>query len=699
MCTYYFLLTGKLPFEAASVPALGYLHAHQPFPDPRQFVPDLPARLCRILERGAQKNPDQRYQSANQLVSELDAFLSNAPLCPIPISPPIPKIVAFPDIAKSRARLKRRSPANRVAAGGIAAAVVLLGIVIYIKTKDGTVTIKTDDPNVQIHVESSDASPPSVQPRLNAPADGTKPAPDATISIKSLVPDDTLIDATKNKLREDYKNLVAGEEPRNKSEWAKLLIKRSAEISNTTTRFAVLDLAAELGMDAGDFLTFLEACNQIGKFFDIDVLAKKIRMLKTAAQREHTADGLDLFLEALLLTGFEAWADDRHKEASVLSTIATGMAKKSAASHWLYQAEFFEEEVRKAAPIYERIKPLLETLKAQPADPRANLEVGKFLCFVKNEWDSGLPKLAIGSDRSLKGIAAMELRNSTEWVEQISLGNAWWEQSSRLSKEEALDCKVRTKYWYTKALADPAMNKPELADQLLVKINSFPSRRVSLRIEVFHSDFDDLQISNDGLKLVLCWFGRPSYRINHLRWSPQAVGETIKNSGPTRLFPNAIDFSTVQMRTLPQVGVARPDGTEHSANSLFSCPTNLKAPATTISLLRFTNRTESLDGSIEASLLGMRRCTPGTPRLGTQLTTLERNKDGASFSRAPFLTASDYHICSFVSATAVTASRRLRSPVNTSLWWPRPIGNCPPGNTGRMPWPMMECAFLLIRTR
>ena len=37
VCTYYCLLTGKEPYEAASIPALGYQHRYEPFPDARKL--------------------------------------------------------------------------------------------------------------------------------------------------------------------------------------------------------------------------------------------------------------------------------------------------------------------------------------------------------------------------------------------------------------------------------------------------------------------------------------------------------------------------------------------------------------------------------------------------------------------------------------------------------------------------------------
>ena len=75
-CTWYCLLTGHGPFQAASLPAMGYLHRHEPFPDPRDSVPDLPDRVCQLLLRGAAKEPAERFQNAGEMISQLDALLA-----------------------------------------------------------------------------------------------------------------------------------------------------------------------------------------------------------------------------------------------------------------------------------------------------------------------------------------------------------------------------------------------------------------------------------------------------------------------------------------------------------------------------------------------------------------------------------------------------------------------------------------------
>jgi tetratricopeptide (TPR) repeat protein len=64
------MATGTLPFTEGNLP---YHHVHTPPPDPRELVPDLPPVLVKIIARCMRKDPDERFQSARELLAELRA--------------------------------------------------------------------------------------------------------------------------------------------------------------------------------------------------------------------------------------------------------------------------------------------------------------------------------------------------------------------------------------------------------------------------------------------------------------------------------------------------------------------------------------------------------------------------------------------------------------------------------------------------
>ena len=101
--------------------------------------------------------------------------------------------------------------------------------------------------------------------------------------------------------------------------------------------------------------------------------------------------------------------------------------------------------------MFASVKDALKKLQSQPTDPQANLEVGKYRCFVNGDWESGLTMLALGSDKALQKLAEMELAGASTATEQVSLGDSWWELSGKVD-DGTQAIQRRAASWYLKAL-------------------------------------------------------------------------------------------------------------------------------------------------------------------------------------------------------------------------------------------------------
>ena len=71
--TLFELATGSLPFHEGNVP---YHHVHTPPPDPREVNPKLPDLIAEIIPACMKKNPDERFQNAGEIVTQVKAKLS-----------------------------------------------------------------------------------------------------------------------------------------------------------------------------------------------------------------------------------------------------------------------------------------------------------------------------------------------------------------------------------------------------------------------------------------------------------------------------------------------------------------------------------------------------------------------------------------------------------------------------------------------
>ncbi len=127
---------------------------------------------------------------------------------------------------------------------------------------------------------------------------------------------------------------------------------------------------------------------------------------------------------SLLALMEEAVTQEQYDTAKQLGVMATDLARKSK------DAAFVKETVaRKGTIINEsgelqkaqaKVEEAVDTLEKNPTDPAANLAVGKYRCFTKNQWNKGIPMLALGDDPALKDLALKETQGADgcPWASQ-----------------------------------------------------------------------------------------------------------------------------------------------------------------------------------------------------------------------------------------------------------------------------------------
>ena len=75
--TIYEMATGKVPFDGENTVAIALMHLRDEITPPRCYFPDIPSSLEKIILKCTMKQPEQRYQSAAELILELQkVFLS-----------------------------------------------------------------------------------------------------------------------------------------------------------------------------------------------------------------------------------------------------------------------------------------------------------------------------------------------------------------------------------------------------------------------------------------------------------------------------------------------------------------------------------------------------------------------------------------------------------------------------------------------
>ncbi|WP_298863446.1 serine/threonine-protein kinase, partial [uncultured Gimesia sp.] len=78
--TYYTLLTGEHPYDSAgSIVQIMYAHCHSEVLDPRDINSEIPEQCAEIIKKAMAKNPDDRYQTAEEMLIDLKAIIAESP--------------------------------------------------------------------------------------------------------------------------------------------------------------------------------------------------------------------------------------------------------------------------------------------------------------------------------------------------------------------------------------------------------------------------------------------------------------------------------------------------------------------------------------------------------------------------------------------------------------------------------------------
>lgn len=192
-CTLHYLLTGSVPYRADTVTKKILAHREQPIPSLHAMRPEVPQSLDVIFRGMLAKNADQRPQSMSEVIAALQSCqeairvrASAGKTTPrqavgeqgIPNSPPGAHVDTSPGQGttdrtsrireqpprlpgtladRHRPWLRRLSPRQQatmaVALGG-GFLLVLLGIILKVQTKQGTLIVEVSDPEATIQVLS-----------------------------------------------------------------------------------------------------------------------------------------------------------------------------------------------------------------------------------------------------------------------------------------------------------------------------------------------------------------------------------------------------------------------------------------------------------------------------------------------------------------------------------------------------------------
>ncbi len=182
----------------------------------------------------------------------------------------------------------------------------------------------------------------------------------------------------------------------------------------------------------------------------------KVAALTTVSKQATTPTPIRALADAALLGMDDAFEAENFDAAGKLFALAEAALKKSSTPALTARLEARRKELPEYQKEFEADQAALEKLLKNPKDADAALVAGKYHCFRRGDWPTGLQLLAMASDPALQALARKDLAKPTTAAAQVEIGDAWWELGEPDTTGIKLNVFKRAGYWYQQAESNTA---------------------------------------------------------------------------------------------------------------------------------------------------------------------------------------------------------------------------------------------------
>lgn len=275
----------------------------------------------------------------------------------------------------------------------------------------------------------------------------------STAFAQAPVPDESAQNKALKLVAEVYKaDYDRAKTPAQRQALAERMLADVPAATDPANRFALLRVARDVAAEAGAAGLAMRAIDQLAAGYPIDAMDMKLATLKALARTSTEAGQQRSLAEVGLKVVEDAFREDDFEVAAVAGRIAVTAARRGRDAELVSRIVARNREIETIQRNYRRVKAARAILDQKPTDPEANLTVGRYLCFVKGDWQRGVPMLALGSEKPLADVAVRELEGASTAAEQAAMGDAWWELADEEDGATETALRERARTWYAKAL-------------------------------------------------------------------------------------------------------------------------------------------------------------------------------------------------------------------------------------------------------
>ncbi|HEY1068033.1 MAG TPA: hypothetical protein VGE52_18050, partial [Pirellulales bacterium] len=287
---------------------------------------------------------------------------------------------------------------------------------------------------------------------------------------KRPAPEAAALEVAQKQVAELYaKEMAAAKTADEKAVLAHTMLNAAKDVGDDeAAQYALLDSARKWAAEGADAEALTSSLDKLNESFVIERWPLTTSSFQTAATAAKTIKQSTALASALAPLVSEAMDEELIEVAGQLAAIGSEVTRKNPD-----QRKVFRELQDQTAALVEQAKAAaaaLKTLEENPDDPEANTAVAKHLCFVKQDWEHGIPYLLKAKEEPLRKLAVQEQAAPEDGEGAASLADGWWDLSklATVAKADRINYQLRARHWYLAAQS---------------RLTGLPVKRIDRRLE------------------------------------------------------------------------------------------------------------------------------------------------------------------------------------------------------------------------
>jgi formylglycine-generating enzyme required for sulfatase activity len=256
---------------------------------------------------------------------------------------------------------------------------------------------------------------------------------------------------------------------------------------NPDEKFVLLCRVAQCACVIKDADMMLHTIDEIGNDFEIDPFSVKEKMLVEFAEGADRPQAVERLFNSAQGVIDAALAAERYDIALSIATAVNKACQRREGKDWRSQAQSRRGSIDALRTHWRAFKDGEASLKSDANDGDANLAVGRWWCFDKNDWNRALPYFAKGSDEAMKLVSAHDLAQKPDQLDDnLRLADDWRDLGFHYSDYQREPILRRAIGYYERALGmmEPGLKKAtvekRLADVKAAVQNNAVGRKVAI---------------------------------------------------------------------------------------------------------------------------------------------------------------------------------------------------------------------------